>query len=225
MSARFTNYKDVIDHLPPASVLVLEDVTWEEYESLLEDLAEHRRSVRVTYDRGRLELVTTSRKHEKFNRFIEGMIRILSEEYAMNIESSGQATWKRKHLAKGAESDSAFHIAAAGDVIGKEELNLDHDPPPDLAIEIDVSNQSLGKLPIYSAFSVPEIWRYLPRKNVLQIYVLRESAYIDAESSRAFPILTRIGRVPAEKCKARPNTGARRFSAIAAPATQVRMKG
>jgi Uma2 family endonuclease len=109
----------------------------------------------------------------------------------MNIESSGQATWKRKQDAKGAEADSCFHIAAARHVIGKDELDLDRDPPPDLAVEIDVSNQSLSKLPIYSAFSVAEIWRYLPRKNVMQIYVQHENSYIEAESSLSFPILTR----------------------------------
>jgi len=55
--------KGVLDHMPEAAVLVVDGVDWDEYERLLEDFAE-RPGLRFTYDRGRLEIVTTSSVHE-----------------------------------------------------------------------------------------------------------------------------------------------------------------
>ena len=47
-----------------------------------------------------------------------------------------------------------------GRIIDKEELDLTIDPPPDLAIEIDISRSSLDRMGIYAALGVPEIWRF-----------------------------------------------------------------
>ena len=97
---------------------------------------------------------------------------------------------EKKKEARGTEPDTCVHIANAGRVVGKDELDLDKDPPPDLVIEIDVSNQSLSKFPIYAAFGVPEIWRYLAKKRSLLMYELRGGSYVEIEASRSFPILT-----------------------------------
>ena len=189
MSERITEFRRAIDYLPESAILVLQDVEWEEYESLLENL-EDRPGVRLTYDQGRLEIVTTSRKHEKHKTFISGLVRILSDELHLTVEASASTTWMQERLAMGAEADECFHIANAALVIGKDELDLDVDPGPDLAVEIDVSNQSLSKLPIYAAFRVPEIWRYIAKRKTLVIYELRGDSYIAIEASRSFPMLT-----------------------------------
>ena len=34
------------------------------------------------------------------------------------------------------------------------------DPPPDLAIEVDITHSSLEKLDLYAAMGVPELWVY-----------------------------------------------------------------
>jgi Uma2 family endonuclease len=190
MSTRSANYKDAIAHLPEASVLLVEDVGWDEYETLLHETADSRPGVHLTYDHGRLQIVTTSRRHEKYKAFIEGMVRILADKYQLSVESSGGATWKRERDARGTEADTCFHIGNVGRVIGKDELNLDTDPPPDLVIEIDVSNQSESKFPIYAAFGVPEIWRYIAKKKLLQIYELRNNRYEEVNASKSFAILT-----------------------------------
>lgn len=175
--------------MPPGAILVLHDVTWEDYENLLEDLND-RPGVRVTYDQGRLEIVTTSRKHEKYKDFLVRVLHILGEELRLDIEFSGSTTWKKRNEARGTEPDTSVHIANVGRVVGKDELDLDKDPPPDLVIEIDVSNQSLSKFPIYAVFGVPEIWRYVAKKKSLLMYELRGDFYVEIQASRSFPILT-----------------------------------
>jgi len=189
MSTRSTDYREAIDHMPEGAMLVLQDVPWDDYERLLEDLPD-RPGVRVTYDHGRLEIMSPLRKHEKYKEFFAGLVRVLADELHIDVESSGSTTWKRKRDAKGTEPDACFHIAKAKEVIGKEELDLDVDPPPDVAVEIDITNESLSKFPIYATFGVPEIWRYDAKQNCVLMYELRVNAYAEINASRFFPMIT-----------------------------------
>jgi Uma2 family endonuclease len=117
------------------------------------------------------------------------MIRVLAEELSINVESSGSATWKRKRDERGTEPDCCFHIANADRVIGRDELDLDKDPPPDLVVEVDFTNESNSKLEIYLAFKIPEVWRYIASGKTVRIYERRRNSYIETERSRAFPML------------------------------------
>ena len=159
----------------------------DDYESWLEDVS-GRPSLRVSYDCGRLEIMSPLPEHEEYARFIESLVRILSEELDLKVQSYGSATWKRQKLARGAEPDGCYYVRNAGRVIGKRRFDLDSDPPPDLVVEIDVTNESLSKFPIYAALSVPEIWRYDGSK--AQVYELSISGYREISESRFFSQLT-----------------------------------
>jgi len=74
--------------------------------------------------------------------------------------------------------------------IGKDELDLTVDPPPDLAVEIDVTNESFSKFPIYATFGVPESWRYIDNRKSVVMYALRDNAYMEIQASRSFPLVT-----------------------------------
>ena len=184
-----TDLRDAVDHLPEAAVLVLDAITWEEYEHVLENLAE-RSGIRVTYDQGRLEIVTTSAGHERWREFVQDLVSVLCQESGLNLESYGGTTWKRKRELKGTEADTCFYVGKAARMIGKDEIDLNLDPPPDLVVEIDKANQSLNKFPIYAAFGVPEIWRCDVKRTRVHIYKLRGTAYVEIPSSPSFPILT-----------------------------------
>jgi Uma2 family endonuclease len=179
---------EAVEHLPPASVLVLDDVAWDDYELLLEALLE-RPGVRVTYDRGRLEIVTTSPGHERWKEFVLSLLRVLCQETNVNLESYGGTTWKRKRDRRGTEADTCFYVANAARMFGRDKIDIEADPPPDVSIEVDKSNQSLTKFPIYAAFGVPEIWRCDVRRKTVRMYELRGGSYVEIESSRSFPIL------------------------------------
>ena len=183
------DYREAVDHLPEGAILVLQDVPWDDYEQLLDDLVD-RPGVRATYDQGRLEIMSPRQEHEASKEFIIALVRALSEEPDAGLESYGSTTWKRKKDAKGTEADACFYIANAQQVIGKREIDLSVDPPPDLVVEIDVTNESLGKFPIYSTFGVPEIWRYDSKRHRAVMYELRGKSYGEITASRFFPILT-----------------------------------
>ena len=183
--------------LPGLSVLaeqrvLLENISWHLFESLLEALGEDRSS-RLAYDRGTLEIMTPLLPHEHSKRLIEKLIDILVEELNLNIKSIGSMTCKRKDVSRGIEPDSGFYIQNEPLVRDRQEIDLDRDPPPDLMLEVDFSNSSLNKLPIYSALGVTEIWRYA--EGNLQIYQLQQGKYIPVNDSPAFAIpLTEIPR-------------------------------
>ena len=80
--------------------------------------------------------------------------------------------------------------ATAHRVIGKPQIDLKTDPPPDVVVEVDKSHQSLSKFPIYATFGVPEIWRFDVRHRRVRLYERRNESYIETDASRAFPILT-----------------------------------
>ncbi len=187
MSAYTSDYVEAIEHLPDGAMLRLEDISWDEYEELLEQLAGWR-GMRVSYDRGRVEIMSPSFQHEKFIAFISGMGRILSEEMGLVVEAAGATTYKQESLLKGSEGDESFYVKNASAIVGKSQIDLDVDPPPDVVVEVDITNESLSKFPIYAAFLVPEIWRYDGKQ--ARIYHLVNESYLERDASLSFPFLT-----------------------------------
>lgn len=187
MGTRSCEYLEAINHLPPGSVLVFHKVRWDQYDNLMAEIID-RAGLRISYDEGQLEVVSPLPEHEKYKEFLSHLARVLSDEWGTELESFGSTTWKRRKLRKGIEADACFYIDNAPLVIGKRTIDLESDPPPDIAVEIDITNQSLPKLSIYAALRVPEIWHY-DGKRVL-IYALAGDAYAEAETSRFFPGLT-----------------------------------
>jgi Uma2 family endonuclease len=181
------DYLEAIEHLPDGAMLRLEDISWDEYEQLLDQLAEWR-GMRVSYDRGRVEIMSPSFQHEKFIAFISGVGRVLAEEMDLTVEAAGATTYKQESLLKGSEGDESFYVQNATAIIGKRQIDLDIDPPPDVVVEVDITNESLSKFPIYAAFLVPEIWRYDGKQ--ARIYHLVNQTYVERDESLSFPVLT-----------------------------------
>jgi Uma2 family endonuclease len=187
MAAETASYVDAIDHLPAGATLLISHVSWDEYEQLLQDLGE-RPDLRVTYDEGRLEVMTLSDQHEEFADGMLGLARLFSQELGIPLETRGSATRRRPRMRKGTEPDQSFWVANAHRIIGKRRIDLDTDPPPDIVVEIDITKDSRGKFSIYAAFGVPEIWRCDGAQ--VQMYELRGTTYVEVEASRFFPGLT-----------------------------------
>jgi Uma2 family endonuclease len=187
MSAYTPDYLEAIEHLPDGAMLRLEDISWDEYEQLLDQLAEWR-GMRVSYDRGRVEIMSPSFQHEKFIAFISGVGRVLAEEMDLTVEAAGATTYKQESLLKGSEGDESFYVQNATAIIGKRQIDLDIDPPPDVVVEVDITNESLSKFPIYAAFLVPEIWRYDGKQ--ARIYHLVNQTSVERDESLSFPVLT-----------------------------------
>lgn len=126
--------------------------------------------------------------HESFKKLIGRLIEAATEELDLEIRSLGSRTYDRKNLASGLEPDQCYYIQNEPQVRGVEQIDLTQLPPPDLAVEIDITSSSLNRFAIYQALGVPEIWRY--NGNRLEIYVLQNNEYVTQSDSRALPLLT-----------------------------------
>ena len=187
MSTRSAEYVEAIEHLPAGAILVFPQVSWEQYENLLEDLIDHP-GIRVSYDEGRLQVMSPSAEHEEYKDFLLRIAQAVAEELEIPLETRGSATWKRRTLRKGVEPDACFYVVNAHRVIGRRKIDLESDPPPDIVAEIDATNESLSKFPIYAALGVQEIWRYDGQR--MQMYELSGDAYVETSASRFFPGVT-----------------------------------
>jgi Uma2 family endonuclease len=186
VTVQSTAYLDAITCLPAGGRLIVYDIRWEEYEQILAHLRDSSH-FRISYDQGRLEIMTPSARHEKYKNLLHDLVLILSDELDREILSYGSTTLSLKRRGKGVEGDDCFYIEHASNLGEKDQIDLTRDPPPDLVIEIDLTHESSSKLAIYAELGVPEIWRF--DGNKCQIWQLIEQAYIPAAFSLAFPFL------------------------------------
>ncbi len=159
---------------------ILHDVEWHQFESILEELGE-KRSTRIAYLDGVLEIVMPLPKHEKVKVLLADFVKALLDTMELDFEGYGSTTFKAKAKRAGLEPDECFYIQNNVAMRGIRNLDMAIDPPPDLAIEVDVTSKT--KFDVYRAFGVPELWLY--DKN-LKIYVLRDGEYIESELSPTF---------------------------------------
>src|SRR5688572_7875703 len=160
MNTLTTDCLEIIERLPAGAKLELLHIDWDEYEQLLTQMDNFHPGHRLSYDRGRLIVVSPSIEHERAKVFISGLVQALAEEMDLTVEPAGATTFKRKLLKKGVEPDTCFYVQNAASVIGRRTFRQGEYPAPDVVVEIDMSNDSLDKFPIYAALGVPEIWRY-----------------------------------------------------------------
>ena len=166
----------------PGQQLLLQDISWSDFESILEDLGEHRSS-RISYSNGVMEIIVPLPEHEKHKEVIGDLVKILLEKLEIDFEGLGSTTFKNVPMAQAVEADTCFYIKNYRAVIGKDRLDLTIDPPPDLAIEIDITNRT--RLDNYLLLKVPELWRYT--RTGLQIYLLQGDRYTESLTSPNFP--------------------------------------
>ena len=163
----------------------LENVSWQTYERLLHDL-QHRR-LQLTYDNGRLWIVSPSHQHDRLKKLIGGMVEAFALERKIPMARLGSSTWRRDDLWKGLESDECYYVQNELRVRGKDQIDLTTDPPPDLAIEVQITHQAVDRLALYAALGVPEVWHF--RRDRIRALKLQGDKYVAVEFSMAFPVL------------------------------------
>ena len=165
--------------------LVLYGEPWGAYVRLLH-LFDERRHLRITYDRGALEIMTLSPEHEQWKRLIGRLIVALTEELGLPLAEYGSMTMKRRKKLRGLEPDECFWIQNEALVRQLKSYSLCRDPPPDLIVEVDISRSAVNRMGIYAAFNVPEVWRF--RNERLEFHVLGEDGKFAVQPiSRTFP--------------------------------------
>jgi len=167
---------------PPTEIIHLSGISWQTYEKLLQELSD--RHLRLTYNRGNLEIMTPSPEHELSKEVLGRFVETLAEELAVKIYPLGSTTFKHPELS-GAEPDKCFYIYNINAVRGKKRLDLTKDPAPDLVIEVDITSSSQNRLQVYADFGVAEVWIY--NGDSLAIKKLQNGTYITSQTSQFFP--------------------------------------
>ncbi len=166
----------------PGQQLLLKNISWQQFETILEELGESR-AARLSYSNGWLEIMVPLPEHEKDKEIIGELARILLDELGIDFEPLGSTTFKSERMTQAVEPDACFYIENYQAVIGKTRIDLTVDSPPDLAIEIDITSRT--QFENYQRLGVPELWRWTRRG--LQINLLREGNYVESNVSPNFP--------------------------------------
>lgn len=176
--------------LTPGSQISIHNLSWQDFETILTNLGE-KRSTRVAYYRGTLEIMSPLAIHERPHRIIAYIVTAILEAQGRDWDDFGSTTFKRPEIA-GVEPDTCFYIQNASRVQGCTNMDLAIYPPPDLAIESDVTSKTT--LNAYTALCVPEVWIYSNQQ--LIIHVLENSSYVQTPISPIFPNLPVTQLIP-----------------------------
>lgn len=160
--------------------VVLHNISWNSYKQISDTLQDET-PAHFTFDRGKLEIMVLSLKHENLKKILAMLFERLSETLDLEIFAGGSTTFQREDLERGFEPDECYYVQNADLMRGKDNVNLAFDPPPDLTIEVDVKHSSLNRMSIFSAIGIPEVWRFDGEK--LTIYLLKNNRYHESETS------------------------------------------
>lgn len=175
---------------PPKTVegkVVLHNISWHTYQRLLEERGDCS-APRLTYDRGELEIMSPTAKHEVVNESIKLIVNLISMEIGPIVWGLGSTTFAREDIARGFEPDSCFYVRNEAKIRGKDRIDLSVDPVPEIVIEIDITSLSARKLAVFAKFGVLEVWRYDGAK--IEILTLIGGSYISSGASLVLPVFT-----------------------------------
>ncbi|NLX95567.1 MAG: Uma2 family endonuclease [Rhodopirellula sp.] len=169
--------------LLPGSEVILRDQTWADYEGLLAQ-REDSAALKVRYDARKQEIrvMAPLPRHGKMSLALSNLVQAILRHQGRDWEGFDPITLKRFGEA-GLEPDKCFYIQRREAILGKEQIDLATDPPPDLAIEIDAT--SLTNAEDYEPLKVGELWIY--RKDSLEIHVFDGRHYRQSSDSPTFP--------------------------------------
>jgi Uma2 family endonuclease len=179
----------LLDGVPPDKRVIIIDVTWDDYESFVEQIGESR-NCRVAFDGKDIEMMTLGPFHERQKSLLDWFIMIVASELKVERQPMGSTTWKRKKLKRAIESDLCYYfdpVKLAAVAAAARSDNVELYPNPDLAAEVDISAPRIDRLGIYAALQVPEFWRV--RDKAVSIEQLgADGTYAPALRSRFLPV-------------------------------------
>jgi len=152
--------------------VVIDGVSWQQYESLLATLGDDFSALRLSYLEGMLEIMTTSPLHEELKKMIGMLLEAYFQETRTRFHAIGAATFRKEAKQRGLEPDECYCLGQ------KKEF-------PDLAIEVVLSSGIVDKLAIYQGLGVIEVWVW--ETGHFRIYHLRADGYQQLPASELLP--------------------------------------
>jgi Uma2 family endonuclease len=175
---------------PGEQMLVLHGIGWDQYETVLKAFPEQG-GLHITYLDGRLTFVSPTRRHDWYEDSLGMVVKAVASGLGIEWEPSGHATYRRGDLDAGVEGDQTFYFGDnAATMRGPVNVDLASQPPPDIAIEVEVTHRSDDSVEVWRRLRVPEVWRLDVRRGTLVFMALQsDGCYMPIESSRALPAL------------------------------------
>jgi Uma2 family endonuclease len=190
------------DRPPNEQRVLLPSITWQKFEQILTELPPDRQ-IRLTYHRGKLEMMTPVAEHDRCQKLLDSLILVLADELDRSIEAIAPILIKSPELDIAIEPDACYYLlqgkhrdTAPTPGTDRVQIHLPTDSPPDLLIEIALTQTKLDKLPLYTRLAIPEIWRYITTagenvlKGKLEIYHLQGDRHLPQRHSTLFPGLS-----------------------------------
>jgi Uma2 family endonuclease len=169
-----------------AQRFLLRGIGWKGYQALYQVLGEFP-GLKLTYDRGNLELMSPLPIHERFKTWFGRLVDMLAEEADIAVVACGSATFSREDLDRGIEPGECFYFARAARVRNWPNIDLAVDPAPDLAVEVEITKSALDRMGIYAGLGVPEVWRF--DGETLQVFRLLGGQYGPSSRSVELPFV------------------------------------
>ena len=172
-------------------LFVMGRVTWDAYVKI-SDALENQAGLRLIYCDGRLSFGGKSRRHDWFAERLAELVKALARGLGLPWEDAGEATYHRENTDVGLEGDKTFYFGEHAVLMrGPLDIDLEAQPPPDLAIEVEVSHSADMALVAWERLSVREVWRFQPKSSQFAICVLQDDGSCSrSEHSVAFPLLS-----------------------------------
>lgn len=154
--------------------LVLEGVSWQQYETMLATLGDDFPNLRLNYLENTLEIMTTSPEHEELKKVIGMLLEAYFQETRTRFHALGSATFRKAMKLRGLEPDECYCLEQ------KKEF-------PDIAIEVVITSSIVNKLDIYQGLGVVEVWQW--QAGEFLIHRLRSTGYEQIARSELLPNL------------------------------------
>ncbi|CAN5909252.1 Uma2 family endonuclease [soil metagenome] len=171
------------------SGVVLHGIGWDGYETIMK-LVGDRRYPRLLYRQGNLIMMSPSRPHERPSERLGLLVMEIAAGLRIPCCPTAMTTFRRADLDQGIQGDKTFYLDNEARIRGKDEIDLMVDPPPDLVIEVEITNPAKHAVAIWSQLGVPEIWVFKGKSGSLR-FLLRQAdgTYAESETSASFPFL------------------------------------
>lgn len=166
--------------LPPGTTMRMPG-TWEDY-CALRDSRGDGSIPRIKFLNGEILLMSPLPRHGREAHLLARIVEALLDSETRNYEAFTPITMDIPKQG-GIEPDYCFYIDNWQAAVGKDRIDWQADPPPDLVIEIDVTTYTAAA--DYAPYRVPEVWLF--KKSGLKIYGLQGESYQQQPSSRYFP--------------------------------------
>ena len=166
--------------VPPGTIMRLLG-SWQDYQTLAQRRGDSS-IPRLKYRCGEILLMSPLPVHGRDANIIADIVKALLDHLDQDYEAFTPVTLELPEEG-GIEPDYCFYIDNWEVAAGKQRINWQVDPPPDLVIEVDVT--SFTQVEDYLSYRIPEVW--LLKQQTLQIYHLQAGAYVVRSDSRYFP--------------------------------------